>query len=162
MWMGYLVYLLTLLAALSCGLVGGALMAFSDFIMPALQRVAPEAAVPSMRGINAAARQSWFLKVLGLAAALSVALVVIALMRWHMPDSALLLLGAALYLLGRWCATPRATTSWRATRRSGRTTSRTGRAGTTCAPPRRSPPRRSSRWRCNSASTGRRARPARP
>lgn len=100
MWMGYVVYLLTLLAALSCGLVGGALMAFSDFVMPALQRVAPEAAVPSMRGINAAARHSWFLKALGLAAALSVALVVIALMRWHMPDSALLLLGAALYLLG--------------------------------------------------------------
>ncbi|HEX5093327.1 MAG TPA: anthrone oxygenase family protein [Burkholderiales bacterium] len=98
--MGYLVYLLALLAALGCGLVGGALVAFSDFLMPALARVAPDSAVPVMREINASAHQSWFLRVLGVTGALSVALIVVALMRWHMPDSALLLLGAALYLAG--------------------------------------------------------------
>lgn len=100
MWMGYLVYVLTLLTALGCGLVGGVLMAFSDFIIPALERVAPEPAVAAMRGINARARQSWFLGVLAVTAVLNVALIVVALMRWQMPDSALLLLGAALYLLG--------------------------------------------------------------
>jgi len=100
MWMGYLVYVLTLLTALGCGLVGGVLMAFSDFIMPALERVGQEPAVAAMRGINAGARQSWFFGVLALTAVLSVALIVVALMRWQMPDSALLLLGAALYLLG--------------------------------------------------------------
>ena len=100
MWMGYLVYVLTLLTALGCGLVGGSLVAFSDFIMPALARTAPETAVPAMREINVEARQSWFLRVLGLTAVLNVALVVVALMRWQMPDSALLLLGAALFLLG--------------------------------------------------------------
>jgi uncharacterized membrane protein len=100
MWMGYLVYVLTLLAALGCGLVGGTLAAFSDFIMPALARVGPESAVPAMREINASAHQSWFLRALAVTGVLSVALVVIALMRWHMPDSALLLLGAGLYLIG--------------------------------------------------------------
>jgi len=100
MWMGYLVYVLTLLTALGCGLVGGSLVAFSDFIMPALARTPPETAVPAMREINVEARQSWFLRVLGLTAVLNVALVVVALMRWQMPDSALLLLGAALFLLG--------------------------------------------------------------
>jgi uncharacterized membrane protein len=100
MMMGYLVYVLTLLTALGCGLVGGVLIAFSDFIMPALERVAPEPAVAAMREVNASARQSWFLRVLALTAALSVALIVVALMRWHMPDSALLLLGAALFLIG--------------------------------------------------------------
>jgi uncharacterized membrane protein len=100
MLMGYLVYLLTLLAALGCGLVGGVLLACSDFVMGALGRVPPEAGVATMREINVDVRGSWFLRALFATAVLSVALIVVAVMRWHMPDSALLLLGGGLYLAG--------------------------------------------------------------
>lgn len=94
------VYVLTLLAALGSALVGGVLLAFSDFVMKSLGRIAPEAGVAAMREINVVVLRSWFLRAFFATALLSLVLIAIALLRWRMPESYLLLAGGALYLLG--------------------------------------------------------------
>lgn len=96
----FAVYVLTLLAALGSALVGGVLMAFSDFVMKALGRVAPEAGVAAMQEINVVVLRSWFLRAFFATALLSLALVVLALARWQWPDSFLPLAGGLLYLTG--------------------------------------------------------------
>lgn len=98
-------YLLALLAALGAALVGGVLMAFSDFVIQALGRIAPEAAVPAMQAINVVVLRSWFLRVFFATALLSVALVVLGIARWQWPDSYLLLAGGLLYLAGPFAVT---------------------------------------------------------
>ncbi len=99
------VYVLTLLAALGAGVVGGVFLVFSDFVMKSLGRIAPEAGVAAMQEINVVVLRSWFLRTFFATAMLSVALVAIALAQWQWPDSALLLLGGVLYLLGTFVVT---------------------------------------------------------
>lgn len=99
------VFLLTLLAALGSGLVGGVFLAFSDFVMKSLGRIAPEAGVAAMQEINVVVLRSWFLRAFFATALLSVAAIVAALARWQWPDSVLLLLGGLLYLLGTFLVT---------------------------------------------------------
>lgn len=95
-----LLYVATLAAAFGAALVGGVFLAFSDFVMRALGRIAPEAGVAAMNEINVTVLRSWFLRTFFLTALLSVALIGIALARWQMPGSYFLLMGGALYLLG--------------------------------------------------------------
>ena len=45
------VFVLTLIAALGCGLVAGVFFAFSTFVMKALGRVPPEAGISVMQSI---------------------------------------------------------------------------------------------------------------
>lgn len=98
-------YVFILLAALGAGAVGGVFLAFSDFVMKALGRIAPEAGVPAMQEINVVVLRSWFLRVFFATALLSVALVVLAIARWRWPDSYLLLAGGLLYLGGTFAVT---------------------------------------------------------
>jgi uncharacterized membrane protein len=98
-------YAMALLAALGSALVGGVFLAFSDFVMKALGRIAPEAGVPAMQEINVVVLRSWFLRVFFATAMLSVALVVLAIVRWTWPDSYLLLAGGLLYLAGPFAVT---------------------------------------------------------
>jgi uncharacterized membrane protein len=98
-------YVMALLAALGSALVGGVLMGFSDFIMRALGRIAPEAGVPAMQEINVVVLRSWFLRVFFATALLSVALAVLAVARWQWPHSYLLLAGGLLYLAGPFAVT---------------------------------------------------------
>ena len=95
-----LLYVLTLLAAFGAALVGGVLLAFSDFVIRALGRIAPEAGVAAMNQINVTVLRSWFLRTFFLTGLLSLALIAVALVRWRWPDSYLLIAGGALYLLG--------------------------------------------------------------
>lgn len=99
------VFVLTLLAALGSGVVGGVFLAFSDFVMKSLGRVAPEAGLAAMQEINVVVIRSWFLRAFFVTAMLSVALIGVALARWQFPDSLLLLLGGVLYLLGSFVVT---------------------------------------------------------
>lgn len=100
-----LLYIVTLLAALGSGLVGGVFLAFSDFVMKSLGRIAPQAGVAAMQEINVVVLRSWFLRAFFATALLSVAAAALALARWQWPASAFLLLAAASYLAGTFLVT---------------------------------------------------------
>jgi len=96
---------LTLLAALSCGLMAGVFFAFSNFVMGALQRIQPSAGITVMQSINITVLNPLFLGFFGGTAILSLLLVCFSLLRWQHPSSAWLLTGGLLYLVGTFLAT---------------------------------------------------------
>lgn len=95
-----ILFILTLFAALTCGLVGGVFYAFSTFVMKALGRIPAEAGIAAMQTINITVITPLFLGPFLLAAVACLAFMAAALLRWHGTDSLLLLGGGALYLLG--------------------------------------------------------------
>ena len=95
-----LLFTLTLVTALGCGLIGGLFFAFSVSVMKALARVPSAEGIAAMQSINIAILNPLFLSVF-LGTAVGSALVIIAsVLRWHYPGSAYLLVGGALYLVG--------------------------------------------------------------
>ena len=93
-------FVVTLLAALGCGLVAGVFFAFSTFVMKALSRLPPGEGIAAMQSINVAVLNPWFLAAfLGTAAACVMALVS-SLLRWQEPEAVYLLVGSTLYLAG--------------------------------------------------------------
>jgi uncharacterized membrane protein len=95
-----LLFGVTLVSALGCGLIGGAFFAFSTFVMKALGRLQPAQGIAAMQSINVVVINPWFmLPFLGTAAA-CVFLAVASLRAWHRPGSAYLLAGSLLYLFG--------------------------------------------------------------
>jgi uncharacterized membrane protein len=103
--MGRTIYLLTVLAALGSAIVGGAMYAFSSFVMSGLDRATPSQAVAAMNGINVTAVRAPFMIPFVGTALLSVALVVVGLVRWGRPGSTLLIVGALLYVVGAFVVT---------------------------------------------------------
>lgn len=100
-----LVFVLTLLAALGCGLVGGAFLAFSDFVMKALGRISASEGIAAMQSINVVVLRSSFLRAFFATAVLCLVAIVASLVRWQEPGSAYLLVGGALYLAGTFAVT---------------------------------------------------------
>jgi uncharacterized membrane protein len=82
-----------LVTAVLCGVAGGVFFAFSTYVMPALDRIAPGQAVAAMQAINVAAVAP-FTTVQGAPAVLSLALIVDALFDWRATASALIVAGA--------------------------------------------------------------------
>lgn len=92
-------------AAVGCGLMGGLLFAFSNFVMKALLQQPPASAIRTMQAINVTIVNPLFLAVfLGTALATAI-LAVTALLRFSTPGMPLLLAGAALFLLGAFGVT---------------------------------------------------------
>jgi len=91
---------LTLLAALGCGMMAGVFFAFSAFVMKALGRLPAEQSVAAMQAINVAAVTFAFMAALFGTAVACCALAVFALFVWEERFAPLLLVGSALYLLG--------------------------------------------------------------
>jgi uncharacterized membrane protein len=98
-------FALTFVAALGSGLIAGAFFAFSTFVMKALARLPAGAGIAAMQSINVAVINPLFLGVFVGTAAVSVAGVVFALMRWDKPGAAYLLAGGALYFVGTFLVT---------------------------------------------------------
>ncbi|GIK42629.1 MAG: membrane protein [Chloroflexota bacterium] len=98
-------FILTLIAALTCGLIGGIFYPFSTFVMKALRRLPAEAGIAAMQTINITVITPWFLAPFLLAAVACIAVMAAALLRWHEPDSLFLLSGGALYLIGSFLVT---------------------------------------------------------
>lgn len=95
-----LIFLLTLSAALGCGLTAGVFFAFSTFVMKALARLTPPAGIAAMQSINVAVLNPWFLGMfLGTAAACALVMIA-AVLRWRAPGAVYALGGGALYLIG--------------------------------------------------------------
>jgi uncharacterized membrane protein len=95
-----LIFVLTLVSALGCGLIAGVFFAFSTFVMNALARLPPSQGIAAMQSINIAVINPTFMSAfLGTAAACLV-LAVSSYFRWHNPGAAFLLVGSLLYLVG--------------------------------------------------------------
>jgi uncharacterized membrane protein len=100
-----LLFVLTLLSALGCGLIGGVFFAFSTFVMRALAALPPAQGIAAMKSVNIAVINPMFLGVFLGTAVSCILLAVSSLLTWQKPGAALLLAGSALYLLGTFAVT---------------------------------------------------------
>ena len=98
-------FVLTLCAALGCGLVAGVFFAFSAFVMKAFARLSPGEGRAAMQSVNVAVLNPLVLGVfVGTAAACAIA-VVFSVLRWNDPGAAWWLAGGLLYLVGCFLVT---------------------------------------------------------
>jgi uncharacterized membrane protein len=95
-----LLFALTLVAALGCGLMAGLFFAFSVAVMKALARLPSAEGIGAMQSINVAIINPLFLAVFFGTAAACVLVMIALLLRWHDPATIYLLIGGALYLVG--------------------------------------------------------------
>jgi len=100
-----LLFPLTLLSALGCGLIAGAFFAFSTFVMQALGRLPPPQGIAAMQSINIVVINPWFLGVFLGTAVVCVLLAVSALLIWSEPAAIYLLVGSVLYFAGTFLVT---------------------------------------------------------
>jgi uncharacterized membrane protein len=95
-----LLYPLTLIAAIGCGLVAGVIFAFSSFVMNALARLQPAQGVAAMQAINLAAINLAFMLALFGTALACIAIAGVALAHLHARYAPYVLAGSGLYLTG--------------------------------------------------------------
>jgi uncharacterized membrane protein len=95
-----LLYPLTLITAVGCGLNAGVLFAFSSFVMRALTRLPPAQGVAAMQAINVAAVNFAFMAALFGTAIACLVIAGLALTHSHASYAPYLLAGSGLYLLG--------------------------------------------------------------
>ena len=100
-----LLFSLTFLAALGCGLIAGLFFAFSNFVMKALARLHPENGIAAMQAINVTVLNPLFLAFFLGTAAVCLLLFIYSLVRWQSPGIACLLAGSSLYLIGNYVVT---------------------------------------------------------
>ena len=98
--MSGVLYAVTLVTALGCGLVAGVFFAFSTFVMPALKRLPPAHGIAAMQSINELAVTPAFMTALFGTAAACLGLVAWAVISLGERPAALMLVGGALYLIG--------------------------------------------------------------
>ena len=98
-------FALTLVAALGCGLMAGVFFAFSAFVMKALARLPAAAGIAAMQSINVAVLNPVFLGTFVGTAAFCLLVMAALLWRWHSPGSVYVLVGGALYLVGTFFVT---------------------------------------------------------
>jgi uncharacterized membrane protein len=103
---------ITFLAALGCGLIGGVFFAFSSFVLPALARLPGLQGLSAMQSINVVVLNRSFLGVFLGTGLLSATLVLDAVTRWSAPHSGLRLAGALAYLLGSLLVTMKLNVPW--------------------------------------------------
>ena len=93
-------FVLTLCAALGCGLMAGVFFAFSTFIMRALAHLQSAQGIEAMQSINRTVINPWFLGAFLGTAAACILLAGSALWGWQQPGAVYLLAGSLLYLIG--------------------------------------------------------------
>ncbi len=94
-------FVLTVLGVLGCGLVAGVFCGFSTFVMRGLAELPPAPGVAAMNAIDGAAVRPAFMLVLVGSAGLCAVLAVVTFVLLPDEGTVELLLGSALYLLGR-------------------------------------------------------------
>ena len=95
-----IIFLLTLVSALGCGLMAGVFFAFSTFVMTALARLPAAQGIAAMQSINVVAISPLFMIGLFGTAVLCILQVVFALSSWQEPSAVYELAGSVLYLVG--------------------------------------------------------------
>jgi len=100
-----LLFALTLVSALRCGLMARLFFAFSVSVMEALARRPSAEGIAAMQSINVAIINPLFLAVFFGTAVACVLVMIASLLRWHDPGAVYLLIGGALYLVGTFLVT---------------------------------------------------------
>ena len=95
-----LLFTLTLITALGCGLIAGVFFAFSTFVMKALARLPSAQGITAMQSINVVVINPWFMGAFFGTAAASVLVVIFSLLRWNEAGAVYLLSGGLVYLIG--------------------------------------------------------------
>ncbi len=95
-----LIFTLTLITALGCGLVAGILYAFSTSVMKALARLPSAQGIAAMQSINITVINPLFMGAFFGTAAACVLVVVFSLLRWNEAGAVYLLTGGLVYLIG--------------------------------------------------------------
>jgi uncharacterized membrane protein len=95
-----LVFALTVLAALGCGLMAGLFFVFSICVMKALARLPGAQGMAAMQSINVTILNVAFIVVFFGTAAVCVLLTVAALVWWEESGALWVLVGSLLYLIG--------------------------------------------------------------
>src|SRR5688500_20334419 len=98
--MDQLFILLVILCALGSGAIGGVFFAFSNFVMPALARIAPAEGIHAMQAINVTVVNRLFLGIFMGTGLLSLVAIVGALVSWTGAGSLCAALAGATYVLG--------------------------------------------------------------
>lgn len=98
--MDTLMTVLLVLCALGSGAIGGVFFAFSNFVMPALARLAPAEGIHAMQAINVTVLNRLFLGTFMGTGLLSLAATVVALFDWNGVGSWCVVLAGTIYLLG--------------------------------------------------------------
>lgn len=91
---------LTVLCAVATASVGGVFFAFSAFVMAGLNRLPSPQGIAAMQSINVTAVRPPLMMALFGTAALTVVLAVHALMHWGDRRALLIVIGAAVYVMG--------------------------------------------------------------
>jgi uncharacterized membrane protein len=105
--MDTLMTVLVLLCALGSGAIGGVFFAFSNFVMPALARLAPGEGIRAMQAINVTVLNRLFLGAFMGTGVLSLVAVVGALFTWNGAGSLCVVLAGVIYVLGSILVTMR-------------------------------------------------------
>ena len=100
-----LLFTITLVAALGCGLMAGLFFAFSISVMKALAHLPSAESIAAMQSINVAIINPVFLAAFFGTAAACALIMIASLLRWHNPGAVYLLVGGALYLVGTFLVT---------------------------------------------------------
>lgn len=100
-----IIFLLTFIAVLGCGLIAGIFYAFSTFIMQALGKMSPSGGIEAMQNINVTVLTPWFLGVFMGTAGICLVLVVSTYWTWGEPGTYFLLTGSLLYFIGTFLFT---------------------------------------------------------
>jgi uncharacterized membrane protein len=95
-----LLFVLTLVTALACGLVAGVFFAYSAFTMQALARLPAAQGLTAMQSINVAVINPLAMGALFGTALACIAVVVGAVVEWGEPYAVYLVIGGAVYLVG--------------------------------------------------------------
>ncbi|TPK89029.1 DUF1772 domain-containing protein [Mesorhizobium sp. B2-4-17] len=92
--------ILTFIAAIGAGVVGGVFFAFSNFVMPALARLPAAGGIAAMNSINITVITPTFMTALFGTGLVCLVLIAGAVVGWSQPGSSWLLAGALIYLVG--------------------------------------------------------------
>jgi uncharacterized membrane protein len=95
-----LLFALTLVAALGCGLMAGLFFAFSVSVMKALARLPSAEGIAAMQSINVTIINPVFLTAFFGTAGACILIMIASLLRSPDPGAVYVLIGAALYLVG--------------------------------------------------------------
>lgn len=99
--------LVSVSTTLGCGLVAGIFFAFSNFVMPALNRQPPSSAIATMQAINVVVLNRGFLTAFAGTALACLLLIVVSALRWEETAAKLAIAGALAYLIGTFGVTMR-------------------------------------------------------
>jgi uncharacterized membrane protein len=103
--MDHSLVVLTLVAALGCGVISGVFFAFSTFVMRALSRLPAAQGIAAMQSINVVVLNPWFLTTFIGTTVSCVLLIASTLARWGDFEATFRLVGAGFYLIGAFAVT---------------------------------------------------------